>query len=351
MPEFLKAAMLNKDIIVIGTSTGGIEALKVLVGGLPPDLNASLFIVLHMGPNGLGILPEILKRSGPLPASNARQGETIRPGHIYVAPPDHHLLVESTGDVRLGRGPKENRFRPAVDPLFRSAAYAFGPRVVGVVLTGFLDDGTAGLWSIKERGGTAVVQNPEEALAPSMPRSALQHVSVDHCVCLGDMAPLLVELARTPVMEKRALAVTKRLETEVKIAKENNALDAGIIHWGEPSLYTCPECHGVLLEHKEGSNVRFRCHTGHAYSLEALLADFTERTEETLWNAIRSMEETMLLLRRMAVQMAEHGHDQAVAALEQKMREAQQRADLVRQAVMRHERSINLETGQPATES
>jgi len=330
--------MLNKNIIVIGTSTGGIEALKVLVGRLPPDLNASIFIVLHMGPDGLGLLPEILERSGPLPASNARQGEAIQLGRICVAPPDHHLLLESTGHVRLSRGPKENRFRPAVDPLFRSAAYAFGPRVVGVVLTGFLDDGTAGLWAIKERGGTAVVQNPEEALAPSMPRSALQHVPVDHCVSLEDVAPLLVQLARTPVMQKGALPVPKRLETEVKIAKENNALEAGIIQWGEPSLYACPECHGVLLELKEGSNVRFRCHTGHAYSLEVLMAEFTERTEETLWNAIRSMEETLLLLRRMATQLSAHGHDQAAAALEQKMREAKQRADLVRQAVMQHEK-------------
>lgn len=342
--------MLSKNIIVIGTSTGGIEALKVLAGGLPPDLKASLFIVLHMGANGLGILPQILERFGPLPASNARQDEPIRPGHIYVAPPDHHLLLEPTGHVRLSRGPKENRFRPAVDPLFRSAAYAFGPRVVGVVLTGFLDDGTAGLWAIKERGGTAVVQNPEEALAPSMPRSALQHVSVDYCVTLKDMAPLLVQLACTPVNQKGASPVPKRLETEVKIAKENNALEAGITQWGEPSLYACPECHGVLLQLKEGNNVRFRCHTGHAYSLEALLAEFSERTEETLWNAIRSMEETVLLLRRTATQLAEHGHDQAAAALEQKMREAQQRADLVRQAVMQHEKPTNAETGQPTAQ-
>jgi two-component system, chemotaxis family, protein-glutamate methylesterase/glutaminase len=335
----------------VGTSTGGIEALKVLVGGLGPDLNASLFIVLHMGPNGLGVLPQILERSGPLPASNACQGEAFQPGHIYVAPPDHHLLLEPTGHVRLSRGPKENRFRPAVDPLFRSAAYAFGPRVVGVVLTGFLDDGTAGLWAIKERGGTAVVQNPDDALAPSMPRSALQHVPVDHCVPLTEVAPLLVELARTPVQPKGALPVPKQLETELKIAKENNALEAGIIQWGEPSLYACPECHGVLLELKEGSNVRFRCHTGHAYSLETLLAEFAERTEETLWNAIRSMEETVLLLRRMATQLAKHGHDQAAAALEQKMREAQQRANLVRQAVMQHEKPTNEQTGQPALQA
>ncbi|MBV9489368.1 MAG: chemotaxis protein CheB [Verrucomicrobia bacterium] len=330
--------MQKKDIIVIGTSAGGIEALKVLARSLSPDLEASLFIVLHMGPDGLGILPQILENAGPLPASNARDWEPIRSGHIYVAPPDHHLLLDRSGHVRLSRGPKENRFRPAVDPLFRSAAYAFGPRVIGLILTGWLDDGTAGLWAIKQRGGTAVVQHPDDALAPSMPRSALKHVAVDHCVALKELASLLAELVRTPAPEKGTLPVSKRLETEVSIAQEDNALEAGIIDWGDPSLYACPECHGVLLQLKEGSNLRFRCHTGHAYSLETLLAEFTERTEETLWNAIRSLEESALLMQRMAAHLADHQHTQAAEALQQKAGEAQQRADLVRQVVMQHER-------------
>ena len=338
--------MLNKDIIVIGTSAGGIEAMKALAGGLPPDLKAALLVVLHMGANGLGILPQILERAGPLPAGNARDGDAVRPGRIYAAPPDHHLLLEPSGRVRLSRGPKENRFRPAVDPLFRSAAHAFGPRVIGVVLTGFLDDGTTGLWAIKDRGGTAVVQNPEEALAPSMPRSALAHVAVDHCVSLKDMARLLAELARTPVKEKGGPPVSPRLETEVNIAQEDNALEAGILEWGEPSLYACPECHGVLLQLKEGSHLRFRCHTGHAYSLEALLREYTERTEETLWNALRALEETLLVLRRMAAQVAEHGHGQAALALGQKAREAQRRADLVRHAMMPDEKLGNGEGAQ-----
>jgi two-component system chemotaxis response regulator CheB len=326
--------MLNKDLIVIGTSAGGIEALKVLAGGLPADLKAAVFVVLHMGANGLGILPQILERAGPLPAANARDGEAIRPGRIHVAPPDHHLLLEPSGHVRLSRGPKENRFRPAIDPLFRSAALAFGPRVVAVVLSGYLDDGTAGLWAIKARGGTAVVQHPMDALAPSMPRSALAHVAVDHCVTVKEMGPLLAVLAHTPVKEKGGPLVSKRMETEVKIAQKGNPLEAGITRWGEPSRYACPECHGVLLGLKEGSILRFRCHTGHAYSREALRTEYRERTEESLWNTIRSLEETVLLLRRMAAQAAEHGPGQAAAALEQKAREAQRRADWVRQALM-----------------
>jgi two-component system, chemotaxis family, protein-glutamate methylesterase/glutaminase len=341
--------MLSKDLIVIGASAGGIEALKALARGLPADLNAALFVVLHMGADGLPILPQILERAGPLPAANARDGEAIRPGHIHVAPPDHHLLLEPSGRVRLSRGPKENRFRPAVDSLFRSAAHAFGPRVIGVVLTGFLDDGTAGLWAIKARGGTAVVQNPEEALAPSMPRSALAHVAVDHCVSLKDMAPLLAQLARTPVTEKGDPPVPRRMETEVNIAKQANALESGILDWGDPSLYACPECHGVLLEFKEGSNLRFRCHTGHAYSLEALRAAFSERIEGSLWGAIRSLEEAELLLRRTAAQAAGHGHGQAAAALDQQAREAQRRADLVRRAVMPHE-TLGTQGGAPGGE-
>src|SRR3712207_6221044 len=184
--------MHRKDIIVIGTSSGGIEALKELVSALPRDLKAAVFVVLHVAPYSLGILPEILSREGTLPAANAADWEQIEPGRIYVAPPDHHLLLDAAGYVRVTRGPRENRFRPAVDTLFRSAAHAFGPRVVGVILTGWLDDGTAGLWAVKERGGTAVVQHPEEAFAPAMPLNAIKHVEVDHIVPLREIAPLLL---------------------------------------------------------------------------------------------------------------------------------------------------------------
>ena len=253
-----QCTMPAKDVIVIGTSTGGIEATKILVRDLPRDFKASLFIVLQIGADGLGILPEILGQAGSLPASNAKDGEMFEPGHIYVAPPDHHLLLERPRHLRVSRGPKENRSRPAVDPLFRSAAYAFGPRVIGVILTCGLDDGTAGLWSIKARGGTAVVQDPEEAIAASMPLSALKHVSVDHCMRLEEIASLLVKLSRMPVEEKEALPMPKQMEAEINIAKEANAMESGIMDWGEPSYYVCPECHGVLLQLKEESSLRFR---------------------------------------------------------------------------------------------
>src|SRR5215210_6092081 len=175
--------MPGRDIVVVGTSAGGVEALRVLVGGLPADFAGSVFVVMHTAPDSPGVLAQILDRSGPLPAANASNRERIRPGRIYVAPPDSHLLLEP-GVVRVTHGPKENRFRPAIDPLFRSAAQTYGPQAIGVILTGGLDDGTAGLWAIKRLGGTALVQDPEEALVDSMPRSALRHVEVDYCLPL-----------------------------------------------------------------------------------------------------------------------------------------------------------------------
>lgn len=189
--------MANKDIIVIGGSFGGVEALKVLVSGLPKGFQASVFLVQHRTSDAPHLLPEILMRSGPLPASFPADFEPIERGHIYVAPPDYHMMLER-GLVRLIRGPKENSVRPAIDALFRSAAYAYGPRVVGVVLTGLLKDGTAGLWAVKDHGGTAIVQDPKEAIAPSMPQSALQNVTVDYSLPVSEIAPLLAQLASTP---------------------------------------------------------------------------------------------------------------------------------------------------------
>ena len=329
--------MPGKDIIVVGTSSGGIEALQQIARALPADFGGSLFIVLHTSPESPGFLPQILESVGPLPATNAADGERTLPGRIYVAPPDHHMLLEP-GRVRLTRGPKENRFRPAIDPLLRSAAQVYGPRVVGVVLTGNLDDGTAGLWAVKRLGGTAVVQDPEDALFPSMPRNAMRNVKVDYCVPLSGVAPLLVELARAPVAEEGVSDVPDEMEIEVRIAKQDNALEAGIMRLGEPSIFACPDCHGVLLQLKDEKHVRFRCHTGHAYSPDSLLAEITETVEDSLWSSIRAIEETVLLLRQMAAHIKENHEDGAAADLFiARAQEAQRRADFVRQAVMKHE--------------
>jgi two-component system chemotaxis response regulator CheB len=189
---------MHERIIVIGTSAGGLEALRMLVGALPADFDTPIAIVMHVASESPGVLHEILNRTGPVTAGVALSGERLRPGRLYVAPPDRHLLVEP-GRLRLTRGPKENRFRPAIDPLFRTAAQVYGPAAIGVILTGNLDDGTAGLWAIKKLGGTTIVQEPGDAMFPAMPESAARHVEVDHRVPLADIAPLLVRLTAAPV--------------------------------------------------------------------------------------------------------------------------------------------------------
>lgn len=327
---------MRKDIIVIGASTGGVDALKRVVGELPNDLAASVFIVLHTSPESPGLLAEILGRVGRLPTLTVETSERIRDKTVYVARPDYHLLIEP-GTVRSAKGPKENRFRPAIDPLFRSAAQTYGPRVIGVVLTGALDDGTAGLWAVKHLGGTAIVQDPQEATAPSMPLNAMRHVAVDYCLPLSEIAAVLGELSSDASSEvEGGMPVPKWMKIEVDIANARNALEAGVLELGKPSNLTCPECHGVLLGWKEDNRTRFRCHTGHAYSAETLLAEINEAVEDALWNSIRAMEEHAFLIRDLASQPA-HEHDRELAArLEAWLERVQRRADLVRQAVFEY---------------
>jgi two-component system, chemotaxis family, protein-glutamate methylesterase/glutaminase len=227
------------DIIVIGASAGGVEALKELVSGLPPDFPVVMFVVLHIPAQSPSMLPSILSRFGALEAIHPEDGEAIQPGRIYVAPPNHHLLVKG-GYVRIVRGPRENRHRPAADPLFRSAAHAYGPRVVGVVLTGTLDDGTAGLLAVKARGGVAIVQDPNEALYPGMPRSALENAEVDYCLRLSGIAARLVQLANEPVESEGAYAMPEGIEIESKIAQMEGSNMENVEKLGSPSVFTCP---------------------------------------------------------------------------------------------------------------
>jgi two-component system chemotaxis response regulator CheB len=333
--------MQPRHLVVVGASAGGIEALRLLVANLPDDFPAAAAVVMHTAPQSPGVLHEILSRSGPLPVLQPRTGERLRPGHIYVAPPDHHLLVEP-GRLRVTKGPRENRFRPAIDPLFRSAAQVFGPRAIGVILTGNLDDGTAGLWTIKQLGGVAVVQDPADAMFPSMPMSALVHVRVDHAVPLAEIAPLLVRLTGAPVpVEEPAPAgiQLETLEVEVDIAKERDPLDAGLRRIAKPSTFACPECHGVLLQLEEGGRIRFRCHTGHAFSAETLLAAIDESIEEAIWSAIRVLQEGSMLTE----QLAEHvrsAHDAGKgSALLARARDLRHQADAIRQLATEREAS------------
>lgn len=328
--------MPGKDIIVIGASSGGIDALRAILAALPAEFGASLFVVIHTAPDSPAVLADILGSAGPLPAMYARAGEPIMRGRVYIAPTDRHLLL-APGKVELTRGPKENRFRPAIDPLFRSAAQVYGPRVVGVILTGGLDDGVNGLATIKRLGGTTVVQEPAEAVAPSMPLNALRQVPIDHRVRIAQLAPLLVRLAATPAdMPEGERAVPEGVNIEVGIARGRNTSPGAVMALGEPSMYTCPECHGVLLEMKDRTPLRFRCHTGHAYALESLLAEMDRMIDESLWSAIRALEERAILLRQAASDPLEaHGNGEKLL---EAAAETMRRADTIRQTLFEQAR-------------
>ena len=327
--------MARKDIVVIGASAGGMEALQRLASRLPRDLPASLFVVWHLSPGARTILPSVLTKAGGMPALMPEDGDRIEQGKIYVAPNDHHMLLEK-GYVRVARGPKENRFRPAIDPLFRSAAYVYGTRVIGVVLTGALDDGTAGLWTIKLRGGTCIVQEPAEALIRSMPLSALDNVAVDHKLPVAEIGDLIAKLAREEADHPVEIAAEEEAKThhEIRIAKEREALEEDVLRFGEFSPFTCPECHGVLAMLREGRVLRFRCHTGHAFSAGTLLTSNAEDAQARLWDAVRAVDETVFLLNRLGEEFEKNGNSAAAERCFDKAREAHERIVPVREAAI-----------------
>lgn len=342
--------MSKKNIIVIGASAGGFEAIRQLTAELPHDLDAAIFIVWHMSPTVRGVLPQVINRQKNLLAVNAVDNEPIAFNRIYIAPPDHHMMIEE-GFIRITRGPKENRFRPAVDPLFRSAAYIYGSRVIGIVLSGALDDGTAGLWTIKNRGGTAIVQEPADAQVSSMPESALEYVDADYKIPMSEMAAVLARLVNEDAeqTEQTDIEENKKVDIEVRIALQDEALERGVLDLGAFTPYTCPDCHGALSAIRDGRIVRYRCHTGHAYSVDSLLNTVTEKVEDSLWNAIRGFEESIILLNRLGDQYAAINKPKIASVYFRKANEAHERAKLVRQAVLNHESltidEINEEAG------
>ncbi|HTG32464.1 MAG TPA: chemotaxis protein CheB [Thermoanaerobaculia bacterium] len=319
--------VVGRDIIVIGASAGGVNALCEVIEYLPPDLPAAVFVVLHLAPHGRSALPSILGRSGCLPACHPSPGEPIEPGRIYIAPPDHHLAID--GDrVLLSRNASENGHRPAIDVLFRTAARAFGPRVVGVVLTGNLDDGTDGLAAIKRCGGAAVVQDPDEADYPSMPESAIANVPVDHVLPLGDIGPILDRLAREPRPAIPADCGT--VEEEPYDMGANDKDTGGPGPAGQPSGFTCPDCGGSLYERPGEQPLHFRCRTGHAFSPESLLAKQSDCLDAALWAALRSLEENAAMARRMAKRAREHDNEMSRRRYERRAHDAEGHAKLLR---------------------
>lgn len=325
--------MPGHDIIVLGASAGGVEALTQLVKALPPDLPAAIFVVIHFPAHSTSVMPSILNRCGSLKACHPSDGEAIQHGRIYVAPPNYHLLVKR-GYIHLARGPRENGHRPAIDPLFRTAAQFYGRRVVGVVLSGNLDDGTAGLAAVKQRGGVAVVQDPNDALFAGMPRSAIENVEVDYILPLSAIAPTLVSLAQEPVEEEGEDSVTDEIEIESEIAE----LDMAALHKddrpGTPSGFGCPDCGGTLWELRDGQLIRFRCRTGHAFSAETLLAEQSEALETALWNAFRALEERAALSRRMHQGARDRNQTRSAARFEEQAHQAQHNATVIRQLLL-----------------
>lgn len=285
-------------VIAMGASAGGVEALREFFAAIPADIDAAFLVVVHIPAHSQSHLHDVLAHGTQLQVSAACDQEQLKAGHVYVAQADLHLTVE--GDrIRLTRGPKECRVRPAIDVLLRSVAVSYGPRAVGIVLSGMLDDGTAGLWAIKDQNGIALVQDPGEAMYPSMPESAISHVRVDLAAPVAALAQHVAQIAAGPGDDRVRGAGSPLHRTETEIANEGNALKLGVMSMGQVSGYTCPDCHGVLVQIEEGPIVRFRCHTGHAFSLLTLLAEVSEAIDKGLWDTIRSLEERVLLLRQL----------------------------------------------------
>jgi two-component system, chemotaxis family, protein-glutamate methylesterase/glutaminase len=290
------AGMQSRDIVVIGGSAGALEPLQRLLGELPADLPATLFVVVHTAPKAHSALCRMLDQAGPLPTELARDSLAFGPGRVYVARPDLHLLPADRR-MLLRRGPRENLSRPAIDPLFRSAAAAYGTRVIGLLLSGMLYDGASGLRAIKRCGGIAVVQDPADALYPEMPRHALERTEVDYCVSAAELAQLLVGLVAEPAGPSPEIPEDIRLE--VRMAVQEGFAEDELEH---PRALTCPDCGGALREITDGDLLRYRCHVGHAYDADLLLGAQTEVVERALWTALRALEERAALLRRMAEQ-------------------------------------------------
>ena len=324
-------ALDGHDIVVVGASAGGVEALGEMVARLPEDLPAAVFVVLHISATGTSVLPAILERRGDLPAAHAVDEEPIAHGRIYIAPPDHHLFLQP-GIVRVVRGPKENGYRPAIDPLFRSAAHAFGPRVIGVILSGVLDDGTAGLAVVKMRGGRTLVQDPSDALYDGMPSSAIEFVGPEQVLPSADLAAAIAQLADEPASDQVTDMPTEQmLDEEEFIQVDRGSSDRP--QNGLPSGFTCPECGGGLWESDEGGLPRYRCRTGHGYSIETLLAEQSGNVEAGMWAALRALEERAALTRRMASRFRARGRRSTAERFERQGNAAVEQGVVIRRAL------------------
>jgi two-component system chemotaxis response regulator CheB len=320
----------HHDIVVIGASAGGLPALIELLKPLPGNLPACLLVVMHTASNGLGVLPEILARATTLPVAFARTGDPLEPGHVYVARPDCHLIVTATG-LRVVHGPRENGFRPAIDPLFRTAARELRSRVIGVVLSGSLSDGTYGLSMIKHYGGVAVVQHPDDAIISSMPLNAMNYVDVDHVLPARDIGRTIERLTSVDAEHEGGLEMPRRKnELEPQLRSEATEVAEMQELFGPPSALTCPDCGGALWEIQEGRVLRYQCHVGHQYAPENLEDGQREIIDGALWSAVRVLEEHAALKMRMADRAAAGGMTAVSEGFAEGARDAHEQAQRIR---------------------
>ncbi len=326
--------MPNRDIVAIGTSAGGVEALLYLAERLPTNLPAAILVTIHLPSHRQSVLDELLSRAGPLPAKFATDAEPLRNGHIFIAPPDRHLLVENDR-LLLGVGPRENNTRPALDPMLRSVAVCCGSRSVGVVLTGTLGDGASGLWAVSRCGGVSVVQHPDDAAFPDMPENALRMIEPDHVARLKDMAALIENIVHQPAGGQ--VRIPQEIKLEVEIAKGGRANMDNMDRIGRRSLLACPDCHGVMWEIDEGGLTRYRCHVGHTYTAELMDIAVDENLHRALASALRALEEKVVLARKLQKQAAEHGHHLMQNIWTERIRDYEHELTVVRDAVRRME--------------
>jgi two-component system chemotaxis response regulator CheB len=328
----VESEMANRDIVAIGTSAGGVAALCYLAERLPPGLPASLLITIHLSKQYRSSLDELLTRSGPLPAAFATEGEKLRKGRIFVAPPDRHLIVEEDRII-LGAGPRENNARPSIDVMLRSVALCCGPRTVGVVLTGTLGDGASGLWAVGECGGIGVVQDPSDAAFAEMPENALRLADPDHVARLRDLPALIENLVHQPAGEP--VPAPDAIRYEVMLAKNGRGNMEKMDQIGKRSFFACPDCHGVMWEIREGDLVRYRCHVGHTYSANLMDLALDESLRDALASALRTLEERVALARKLGEQAVERNHRLIAVMWAERVRDYQQEAGVIRDAVRR----------------
>jgi two-component system chemotaxis response regulator CheB len=325
--------MANRDVLAVGASAGGVEALLFLAKNLPRDFPASVLVTIHLPRHSPSLLDEVLSRAGPLPAAFALEGEQLKKGHIYIAPPDRHLLLDGNDRLELGVGARENNARPAIDPMLRAAAICCGFRAVGVVLTGAMGDGASGLWTLHQCGGVTVVQDPTDAAFAEMPLTALNRAAPDHVVPLAEMPALLRSLVQQPAGEP--VPAPRHTRYEVEIAKGRPSSMHDMDGLGRRSVLSCPDCGGVMWEIDEDDVIRYRCHVGHAYAAELMSVALDDNLRRALASALRTLEEREALMRKLHRQAIAGGNRRLAENWAQKAQEFERETKVMRESIRR----------------